>query len=63
MSPPDVIGLMVMMEVRFPLSLQNVEDLKAERGIHIAQILALLSRALPVGDRSPSDDRIDLDVS
>ena len=31
-SSPEVIRLVVMMYVRFPLSLRNVEDLLAERG-------------------------------
>ena len=34
-SSPEVIRLVVMMYVRFPLSLPNVEDLLAERGIDI----------------------------
>lgn len=34
-SSPDVIRLVVMMYVRFPLSLRNVEDLLAERGIDL----------------------------
>ena len=34
-SSPGVIRLVVMMYVRFPLSLRNVEDLLAERGIDI----------------------------
>lgn len=34
-SSPEVIRLVVMMYVRFPLSLPNVEDLFAERGIDI----------------------------
>ena len=34
-SSPQVIRLVVMMYVRFPLSLRNVEDLLAERGIDI----------------------------
>jgi hypothetical protein len=32
-SSPQVIGLVVMMYVRYPLSLRNVEDLLFERGI------------------------------
>ena len=32
-SSPEVIRLVVMMQVRYPLSLRNVEDLLAERGI------------------------------
>jgi len=35
-SSPEVIRLVVMMYVRFPLSLRNVEDLLAERGIDIS---------------------------
>lgn len=34
-SSPEVIRLVVVMYVRFPLSLQNVEDLLFERGIAI----------------------------
>lgn len=32
-TSPDVIGLAVMMSVRFPLSLRNGEDLLHERGL------------------------------
>ncbi len=35
-SSPDVIRLAVMMYIRFPLSLRNVEDLLHERGIDIS---------------------------
>ena len=34
-SSPEVIRLVVMMYVRYPLSLRNVEDLQFERGIDI----------------------------
>ena len=34
-TSPEVIRLVVMMYVRYPLSLRNVEDLLAERGIDI----------------------------
>ena len=34
-SSPDVIRLVVMMYVKYPLSLRNVEDLLFERGIDI----------------------------
>lgn len=34
-SSPEVIRLVVMMYVRFPLSLRNVEDLLFERGINV----------------------------
>ena len=35
-SSPEVIRLVVMMYVRYPLSVRNVEDLLAERGIDIS---------------------------
>ena len=35
-SSPEVIRLVVVMYVRFPLSLRNVEDLLFERGIDIS---------------------------
>ena len=34
-SSPDAIRLVVMMYVRYPLSLRNIEDLLHERGIDI----------------------------
>ena len=34
-SSPEIIRLVVMMYVKFPLSLRNVEDLLAERGIDL----------------------------
>ena len=34
-SSPEVIRLVVMMYVKYPLSLRNVEDLLFEPGIHI----------------------------
>ena len=34
-SSPEVIRLVVMMYVKYPLSLRNVEDLLAERGINL----------------------------
>ena len=34
-SSPEVIRLVVMMSVRFPLSVRNVEDLLFERGIDL----------------------------
>ena len=37
-SSPEVARLVVMMYVRFPLSLRNVEDLLAERGIDICHV-------------------------
>jgi putative transposase len=35
-TSPEIIRLTVMMYVRFPLSLRNVEDLLHERGIDIS---------------------------
>jgi putative transposase len=35
-SSPEVIRLAVMMYVRYPLSLRNVEDLLAEREIEVS---------------------------
>ena len=35
-SSPEIIRLAVMMYIRFPLSLRNVEDLLHERGIDIS---------------------------
>ena len=35
-KPPEVIRLVVMMYVRFPLSLRNVEDLLFEGGIDLS---------------------------
>jgi hypothetical protein len=37
-SSPEVIRLVVMMYVKYPLSLRNVEDLLAERGIDIRSV-------------------------
>jgi len=34
-SSPEVIRLVVMMDVKYPLSLRNVQDLLAKRGIDI----------------------------
>ena len=35
-TSPDIIRLAVMLYVRFPLSIRNVEDLLHERGIEIS---------------------------
>jgi putative transposase len=43
-SSPAVIRLVVMMYVRYPLSLRNVEDLLAERGIDISYETVLFWR-------------------
>ena len=37
-SLPEVIRLVVMMYVKYPFSLRNVEDLLAERGIDICPL-------------------------
>jgi putative transposase len=36
-TSPEIIRLTVMMYIRFPLSLRNVEDLLHERGIGFCQ--------------------------
>ncbi len=41
-SSPDVIWLVVMMYVRYPLSLRNLEDLLFERGIDLCYETARL---------------------
>jgi len=35
-TSPEIIRLAVMMYIRFPLSLRNVEDLLHERGIEVS---------------------------
>ena len=37
-SSPEVIGLAVMMYIRYPLSLRQVEDIMFERGIDMGII-------------------------
>ena len=56
-SSPEVIRLVVMMYVRYPLSLRNVEDLLAERGAEISHearpvLVARCSRPRSAGDGS-----------
>ena len=49
-SSPEVIRLVVLMYVKFPLSLRNVEDLLAERGIDIChETVRLWWRGVVVG--------------
>ena len=47
-SFPEVIRLVVLMYVRCPLSLRNVEDLLAERGIDISHETVRLNRFGPM---------------
>jgi putative transposase len=47
-SSPEVIRLVVLMYVRCPLSLRNVEDLLAERGIDISHETVRLNRFGPM---------------
>ncbi len=44
-SSPEVIRLVVMMYVKYPLSLRIVEDLLAERGIDISHETVRFLRA------------------
>jgi transposase-like protein len=62
-SSPEVIRLVVMMYVKYPLSLRNVEDLLAERGIDICHETVRLwwnrfgtDNLTPLGRRSPLPD-------
>ena len=50
-TSPEIIRLAVMMYVRFPLSLRNVEDLLHERGIEVSHETISSSTAPP---HSPS---------
>src|SRR5450755_4423601 len=63
-SSPEIIRLAVMMYVKYPLSLRNVEDLLSERGIDIShetgRRLGLASqstlRDTDLRSRAPKDD-------
>ena len=44
-SSPEVIRLVVMMYVRYPLSLRKVEDLRFDRGIDICHETVRLCQA------------------
>ena len=46
-SSPDIIRLAVMLYVRYPLSLRQVEDLLFERGIDVCHETVRYSRFLP----------------
>ena len=58
-SSPEVIRLVVMMYVRFPLSLRYVEDLLFERGIDICHETVRLNPPPKVGHSRPQCDRPD----
>jgi putative transposase len=60
-ASPEVIRLAVMMYVRFPLSLRNVEDLLCERGIDITHetVRYWWNRFGPVFSKSIRKRRID----
>ena len=47
-TSPDIIRLAVMLYVRFPLSLRNVEDLLHERGVRYALILRVVHITPPL---------------
>jgi len=75
-SSPEVIRLVVLMYVRFPLSLRNVEDLLHERGIGCCQSDANSSpldvalperrisggKALPLGEGRRAEGLVGLPV-
>ena len=49
-SSPEVIRLMVMMYVRYPLPLRQVEDLLFERGIDIChETVGRVARLVEIG--------------
>jgi len=60
-SSPEVIRLVVLMYVRFPLSLRNVEDLLFERGIDLCHETVRLwrNRFGPLFAACPSSDGVD----
>jgi len=41
-TSPEIIRLAVMLYVRFPLSLRNVDDLQHERGIDVGRVSELV---------------------
>ena len=43
-TSPEIIRLAVMLYVRYPLSLRNVEDLLQERGVRSSAAADLISR-------------------
>jgi putative transposase len=48
-TSPEIIRLAVMLYVRFPLSLRNVEDLLHERGIDVSHDTVRSSRHFVLG--------------
>ena len=58
-SSPEVIRLVVMMYVKYPLSLRNVEDLLFERGIDICHETLRMwwNRFGPLSDRIVSEEQ------
>ena len=55
-SSPEVIRLVVMMYVRFLLSLRNVEDLLFERGIDLCHASTAANVVISQPQRSASAD-------
>ena len=53
-SSPEVIRLVVMMYVKYPLSLRNVEDLLHERGIDICHETVRLCQPKLIAAPEPS---------
>ena len=63
-SSPEVIRLGVMMYIRYPLSLRQVEDILFERGIDICHETTALNcnrpaSLVPISDESHRRARID----
>lgn len=53
-TSPEVIRLAVMLYVKYPLSLRNVEDLLAERGMDIAHEMTRRNRAQRTASCNPA---------
>jgi transposase-like protein len=57
-SSPEVIRLVVMMYVRYPLSLRNVEDLLAERGVDFSHEGVVTSTVFTAHCLAASGERV-----
>jgi transposase-like protein len=62
-TSPEIIRLAVMMYVRFPLSLRNVEDLLHERGIDICHETVRLEKHLSYAEYKENNGYVDVSVA
>ena len=51
-TSPDILRLAVMLYVRFPLSLRNVEDLLHERGVEVSLTQTATAMLWPFSSKS-----------